>query len=108
MLIAVDLRRNSVDLPGFTAAVRQRFAGQVHLQAGEFSEEGATSGIRRAIAVETAALLAFAVLAALAGLLLVGQTLDRQVVLDSADYPVLRAVGMSGGQLVGSPWCGRR
>ena len=101
MFIAVDLHRDAADLPTFTAAVKQRFAGNVHIQAGEFSEEGATAGIRRAIAVETGALAAFAVLAALALLLLVGQTLDRQVLLESAEYPTLRALGMTGGQLIG-------
>ena len=101
MLIAVDLHRDSADLPAFTAAVQQRFAGKVHFQAGEFSDEGATAGIRRAIAVETGALAAFAVLAALALLLLVGQTLDRQVLLESAEYPILRGLGMTGAQLIG-------
>jgi ABC-type lipoprotein release transport system permease subunit len=101
MPIAVDLHRDAADLPGFTAAVKQRFAGSVHIQAGEFGEEGATAGIRRAIAVETGALAAFAVLAALALLLLAGQTLDRQVLLESAEYPALRALGMTRAQLIG-------
>ena len=58
--------------------------------------------MRRAIALETAALLAFATLLALAGLLLVGQALGRQVVLESTEYPTLRALGMTRSQLVGT------
>jgi hypothetical protein len=59
-------------------------------------------GLRRAIALESGALLVFAGLAAIAGLLLVGQTLGRQIFLESGEYPTLRALGMTRGQLVGA------
>ena len=36
----------------------------------------------------------------MAALLLVGQTLGRQVILESAEYPTLRALGMTPSQLV--------
>jgi ABC-type lipoprotein release transport system permease subunit len=102
VIIAVDLHRGQADLPAFTAAVQQRFAGQAFVSAAEFDEEGDLAfGVRRATALETAALLAFATLAALTALLLVGQTLGRQVSLESAEYPTLRALGMTRGQLVG-------
>jgi FtsX-like permease family len=100
--VAVDLHRDHADLPAFTAAVQRRFAGEVFVNSAEFTQEENTPafGVRRAIALETAALLVFAALAALATVLLVGQTLARQVVLESVEYPTLRALGMTPGQLV--------
>jgi hypothetical protein len=101
--IAVDLHRGPADLPAFIAAVQQRFSNQVYINTTEFAEEGNAGilGVRRAIALETAALVAFATLGALGGLLLVGQALGRQVLLESMEYPTLRALGMTRGQLVG-------
>jgi ABC-type lipoprotein release transport system permease subunit len=99
--IAVDLHRGQADLPVFTAAVQRRFAGQAFVSAAEFDEEGNLAlGVQRATALETAALLAFAALAALTAALLVGQTLGRQVLLESTEYPTLRVLGMTRGQLV--------
>jgi hypothetical protein len=102
VFIAVDLQRGQTDLPAFTAAVDKRFAGQAVVDTAPFTEEGNTAiaGIRRAIALETAALVAFAVFAALSALLLAGQTLGRQLLLESAEYPILRALGMTHWQLV--------
>jgi hypothetical protein len=101
--IAVDLHQGAADLPLFTASVQQRFGDQVFVSAGDFAEEGnaAILGVRRAIALETAALVAFATLGALAGLLLVGQALGRQVLLESTEYPTLRALGMTVGSWLG-------
>ena len=64
-------------------------------------DKAITAATRRAIGLESAALAAFAVLTALAALLLVGQTIGRQVVVDAAESPILRALGMTQGQLVG-------
>jgi hypothetical protein len=100
-LIAVDLRRDHDDLPAFTEAVERSLPGRAFVSPGEFVDGGTgTAAVRRATALETAALLAFAVLAAMAALLLVGQTLGRQVILESAEYPTLRALGMTPSQLV--------
>lgn len=96
--------------PAAGAGVGQPAAGAVggigqrgRAGCAEFAEEGNARilGVRRPIALETAALLAFATLGALAGLLLVGQALGRQVLLESTEYPTLRALGMTRGQLVG-------
>ena len=59
------------------------------------------AGVRRAITFETAALLLFAVLALLSAVLLVSQTLGRQVFLASTQDPTLRALGMTRRQLIG-------
>jgi hypothetical protein len=102
IVIAVDLHRGHADLPAFTMAVQQRLPGQAFVSPGEFVDGGTgIPAVRRAIALETTALRAFAAFAALAALLLVGQTLGRQVLLESAEYPTLRALGMAPGQLVG-------
>ena len=102
IFIAVDLRRDSDDLAAFTAAVQRRFAGQATVITAQFGKEGDLAlAARRATALEAAAFLVFAGLAALASLLLVGQTLGRQVFLESTEYPTLRALGMTRGQLVG-------
>ena len=50
---------------------------------------------QRAIQPEAVALAIFAALAGLIALAVVGQLLNRQLVLDSAEFPILRAFGMS-------------
>lgn len=57
-------------------------------------------GVRRSIDIYVVALQAFAVLAAAAALLIVTQTVLRQLALGSDDHPALRALGMTPGQLV--------
>jgi len=49
----------------------------------------------RAIQPEAVALAIFAAIAGLIALAVVGQLLNRQLVLDSAEFPILRALGMS-------------
>jgi hypothetical protein len=100
--VAVDLHQDHAGLPAFTRAVERRFGGEVWINSADFNQhpETAAFGVRRAIALETAALLVFATLAGLATLLLVGQTLARQVFLESAEYPTLRVLGMTRGQLL--------
>ena len=59
----------------------------------------ATDGaIRRVISLESAALFAFAALAAVVGLLVVGQALARQTAAESVDDSALRAMGMTTSQ----------
>ena len=54
----------------------------------------AYAATQRAIRPEAAALAIFAALAGLIALAIIGQLLSRQLVLDSAEFPVLRALGM--------------
>jgi len=49
----------------------------------------------RAIRPQAVALAIFAVLAGLVGLAVIGQLLARQMVLDSAEFPILRTLGMT-------------
>jgi ABC-type antimicrobial peptide transport system permease subunit len=101
IFISVDLDRGPDGLAGFTEALQRRFGDRAFIN-NSFDEPGDAYilGTQRAIALETAALLGFAALAALAGVLLVGQTLARQVLLEAAEDPTLRALGMTRGQLV--------
>src|SRR6185437_2795313 len=59
----------------------------------------AASTASRATHVQAVALLAFALLSALGALLVVGQTIARQVQLDADEQAVLRALGMTRIQL---------
>ena len=54
----------------------------------------AYAATQRAIQPEAAALAIFAALAGLIALAIIGQLLSRQLVLDSAEFPVLRVLGM--------------
>ena len=54
---------------------------------------------QRAIRPEATALAIFAALAGLIALAIIGQLLSRQLVLDSAEFPVLRALGMGTSRL---------
>jgi hypothetical protein len=53
----------------------------------------------RAIRPQAVALAVFVGLAGLIGLAVIGQLLARQLVLDSAEFPILRALGMTRGSL---------
>jgi hypothetical protein len=100
--LAVMLRHGQADLPRLQADLRRLYGDRADLiTQGLDSGETVTAGTRRAIGLESAALAAFALLAALAGLLLVGQTLGRQILLEAADSPILRVLGMTRAQLIG-------
>jgi hypothetical protein len=101
--LAVTLHEGQAGLPRLSASVRRMFGpgAGVETTQGWTGDDAVTTGTRRAIALESAALGAFALLAALAALLLVGQTLGRQIVAEAAESPTLRALGMTRGQLVG-------
>ena len=98
--VGLRLHRGQADLDAFTAAVRAMPGGRdARIEVGSEAEDTARAA-RRATRVQAVALLAFAVLAALSGLLVVGQAIARQVQLDAADLSVLRAVGMTRSQFV--------
>ena len=102
--LAVALRDGQAGLPVLNASLRRLFGPQAAAESTEGwgGDEAITTGTRRAIALESAALAAFALLAAVAAMLLVGQTLGRQILMEAAESPVLRALGMTRGQLVGT------
>jgi hypothetical protein len=101
--LAVQLHNGQADLPRLEASRRHLYGGRALAQGveGSTGDKAITAGTRRAIGLESAALAAFALLTALAALLLVGQTLGRQILMEAAESPILRALGMTRGQLVG-------
>jgi hypothetical protein len=64
------------------------------------SQATQVAATRQAIRPEAIALAAFAALAGLIALAVIGQLLSRQLALDSAEFPVLRAIGATRGSLV--------
>jgi putative ABC transport system permease protein len=63
------------------------------------SQSDQVTATERAIRPQAVALAVFAVLAGLIGLAVIGQLLARQLVLDSVEFPILRALGMTRGSL---------
>jgi hypothetical protein len=98
--VAVRLHGGPASLGAFEAAVRALpGGGQAEFEVGSDAEQTAGRA-RRAMRVQAVALLAFAALTAVGGLLVAGQSVARQVQLDAGEQAVLRAVGMTRGQLV--------
>jgi hypothetical protein len=93
------LHHGDRDLQAFTAAVRGLPGGRSAVVLVGSDAERAAARAQRAIHVQAIALLAFAVLAGVAGLLVVGQSIARQVQLEVAESPTLVALGMTHGQL---------
>jgi ABC-type lipoprotein release transport system permease subunit len=96
----VRLRNGLRDLDAFAAAVRRLPGGRDANVYANSDAERTVRKLERAIRIEVSAQLVFAALAALTGLFVVGQSIARQVQLDAADHPALRALGMTSGQLV--------
>lgn len=88
----VELAGDEADLASFRAGV-ERLAGD---EAIEFKTSASTTAtVQRAIRPQAVALVLFAAVAGLAGLLVSSQTLARQLGADAGDAPALNAVGMS-------------
>jgi ABC-type lipoprotein release transport system permease subunit len=95
-VFGVYLVHGNRDLPGFKAGV-ERLA---HGAPVGFSTKGDfVSQVQRGVHLQAAALWVLAALAAIVTLLVLGQALARQTFVESTDYPTLRALGMTSGQL---------
>jgi ABC-type lipoprotein release transport system permease subunit len=95
-LTYVRLKRGAADLPAFQAAVDALAEGQTSFI---FSRPNQTRAVQRTIRIEALAARVLALLTALTLLVIVGQALTRQAVAETGDHAVLRALGMTGGQL---------
>ena len=74
--------------------LRQRYG----IRAGEYttvSLDGQVTATQRGIRPQAIALAVFAAIVALVGLAVTSQLLARQLALDAADFPVLRAIGQT-------------
>ena len=88
--------RPGASMTAFLSAAQmlaKRYPATVKLSIISPSDQVAAT--ERAIRPQAVALAVFAVLAGLIGLAVVGQLLARQLVLDSAEFPILRALGMT-------------
>jgi FtsX-like permease family len=95
--LRVRLKRGQADLPAFKAGVH-RIAGKRSY--GFFEPSATLPKVQRSIDLQAQALLLLTTLGAAAALLLVGQALFRQALLESAAHPTLRALGMTRAQLL--------
>jgi FtsX-like permease family len=98
--LGLRLRGGERDFSAFSAAVRRLPGGAKAVIGAGSDSEAVAADAQRGIHLQAVALLLFAGLAALASLLVVGQGLARQVQLDAAEHPALRAIGMTRTQLV--------
>jgi hypothetical protein len=95
--LQVRLKRGQAALPAFKKAV-QRIAGKRGYAVYEPS--ASLPVVQRSIDLQARALLLLTAFGATAALLLVGQALFRQSLLEAATYPTLRTLGMTRAQLV--------
>ena len=92
----VRLKRSGADLPSFQRGVERLAHGPTSFV---FSRPNQTAKVQRAIKVEVLASRLLAALTAVALLVITGQALTRQTVGERGDHSVLRAMGMTSGQL---------
>jgi ABC-type antimicrobial peptide transport system permease subunit len=93
--------------PGATVASLTRAATALALRYKDtngqvlvISDADQVAATQQAIRPQAIALAAFAALAGLVALAVMGQLLSRQLALDAAEFPVLRAIGATRGSLV--------
>jgi hypothetical protein len=94
--LLIRLRRGAAGGAAFLRQMRAAGLGGVDIPE---VEQVQTAGIQRSIRLESQALWALCVLIGLTAFAIFGQSLARQTYLDSADLPVLRALGFSRAQL---------
>ena len=99
----LHLRDGAEDVPTVQAEIQRAFAR------GDPAEEGAATfevasvlaeKVQRGVRPQVGALAAFAALAGLVSVLVVGQALSRHIALVAADFPTLRSVGLAPRQLL--------
>src|SRR5215218_6655493 len=94
--LLIRLRRGAADRDAFLHHLDAAGLATVDIP---MVEEVQTAGVQRSIRLESQALWALSALVALAALAVLGQALARQIYLESAELPTLRALGMSRVQL---------
>jgi FtsX-like permease family len=96
--ISFQLKDGAAGLPAFQAQVKRLAGDNAQMELGD---DATMSGAfaQKSTSFEALALLVFAVIVGLALLVVVGQSLVRQVRLATADFPALRALGAAPRQL---------
>jgi putative ABC transport system permease protein len=94
--LMIRSRRGAADRDAFLRHLAVAGLGTVDIP---MVEQVQTAGVQRSMRLESQALWALSALITLAALTILGQLLARQLHLESAELPTLRALGMSRGQL---------
>ena len=92
----ISLRHGLADFPAFSRGVEA-----ISPQALVITTRDEAVYVHRSTHLQAVALWLFAGLAGFAGLVIFSQSLARQLFLDSTEYPTLRALGMTRGDLTG-------
>jgi hypothetical protein len=96
--VGVRLRDGDADLPSFKAGVERLLDGE---QPGYITQAEDAERVRRSIHLQAVALRAFAGVAALVGLVVLGQGLVRQAAIEGSEDRTLAALGMTRAQVGG-------
>jgi ABC-type lipoprotein release transport system permease subunit len=96
-IMAVRLRHGTADLPKFQHDIQTLAHGGY---GGTGSVLDTFGAFQRTVHPYAAALYLFAILAAVAGLLVFGQSVARLTFVDGAESPTLRAIGMTRSELL--------
>ena len=86
-------------MPAFEAQVRRLAGGNAQVELGADDNAAAGAFAQRGTTLEALALLVFAIIVALALLVVVGQSLARQTYAAAGDFPALRSLGATPRQL---------
>lgn len=97
MMIRLD--RGAADIPRFRTDLERLAQGKA---VSPFSQPDYSENVQRSFDVQALGLWAIALLVGLVGVLLVSQTVSRQILLEEDDEGVFRALGMSRGMRVGA------
>ena len=97
--LSFHLRRGLAGLPAFKAEVNRLTGRRAQFELGS-DDAIAAAAVQRGTGLQALALLLFGIIVALAMLVIVGQSVARLAYIASDDFPVLRALGSSRGQLI--------
>ena len=93
----VSLKRGPADVPAFLKSIAAASGGQPVIG---YRQEDLARNVERSFHLQAVALELFAICLAIVAALVLGQTLGRQAMSEGVEYPALRALGMTRGQLL--------
>jgi hypothetical protein len=96
--ISFQLTHGAAGLPAFRAQVKRVAGNDAQIELGD-DNAAAGAFAQRGTTLEALALLVFAIIVALALLVVVGQSLARQAYASAGDFPALRSLGATPRQL---------
>jgi hypothetical protein len=97
--LVFHLKRGTAGLAAFETEVKRLAGNRAQIQTQTGSDDAiVAASVQRGTSVQALALLLFGVLVGLAMLVIVAQSIIRQIHASAEDFPVLRALGTSAGQ----------